>query len=549
MLAENDKVNWVPAWMKDRMKNWIESLGDWPVSRKRYWGTPLPIWVCAKCGKRKVVGSLAELKSLAKVPEGIDLHKPYIDAITMKCDCGNEMKRVEEVLDAWFDSGVSSWAALGFPAEKKQFERFWPADLNIEGTDQVRGWWNSQLITSTICFGKKPFESIMVHGIVLGPDKQKMAKSNLKSMIRPQEVIAKYNRDYLRYYLISASKGEDFSFDWNGFSDISRFFNILWNCHNFAKLYLEIDAEKADKIDAAELEPEDKWILARLNSVTEETLQAYNGYAFYKALSCISDFVMEDFSRTYIKLVRERVGTATEKALAKTVSKILFDLLRLLAPVTPHITEYIYQDIRTGKMPESIHLLELPKPDKKLENKALEKEMALVKELAQACLALREENKLRLRWPLNSLVVVTKTGKELGKAKAILAKMANVKKVSEAKEKPLPQAPFAGFSEKPKVKFAEKQAGETTLCLDIATTKELEDEWELRELVRRVQAMRKEANLNPNDTARLGISCDDSVFLKKFAKQVEEETNTKIADAKGEMKKLLKRGFHLEIGK
>ena len=203
MLELNEHVNWVPKWMNDRMQNWIEGIGDWPISRARYWGTPLPIWICEKCNERAVIGSVKELKEKgANVSEKLDLHKPQIDAVTFKCTkCSGTMKRVPEVLDVWFDAGVSSWAALNYPKEKVLFERFWPADLNIEATEQVRGWWNSELITSTICFDKAPFKNIMVHGMVLDIEKRKMSKS-AGNATTPSEVIQKYNRDYLRILLI-----------------------------------------------------------------------------------------------------------------------------------------------------------------------------------------------------------------------------------------------------------------------------------------------------------------------------------------------------------
>jgi isoleucyl-tRNA synthetase len=181
---------------------------------------------------------MKELSAHAKVPA--DLHKPGIDEVKWKCKCGGNMRRVPEVLDVWFDSGVSSWAALGYPQNDKLFKEFWPADLNLEGTDQVRGWWNSELITSMICFDRAPFKSIVVHGMVLDIGKVKMSKS-LGNIVQPSEVIAKYNRDYLRFFLVKESKGEDFAFDWKEFDDISKFFNTFWNSYNYLNMYLEFD--------------------------------------------------------------------------------------------------------------------------------------------------------------------------------------------------------------------------------------------------------------------------------------------------------------------
>jgi isoleucyl-tRNA synthetase len=536
MLGLNKNVNWVPKWMQDRMHNWLQSIGDWPISRARYWGTPLPIWLCEKCGNKVVVESRKELQELSGQKK-IEMHKPGIDSVEIPCKCGNSMKRVPEVLDVWFDSGVSSWAALGYPGEEKGFEEFWPASLNLEGTDQFRGWWNSQLILSTICFEKAPFENILVHGIVLDMDKIKMSKS-LGNIVQPKDVIEKYSRDYLRYYLVSTSKGEDFAFSWDAFKDIHRFFNVLWNACNYALLYLDIDLENAEKLDPKKLETEDKWIVSRANALNQAVLEAFNSYSFYKATASIENFVLEDLSRTYIKLVRDRASSGEKEAVSKTMAYIVDRLLKMLAPITPHITEYIYQHLKTGRMPKTVHLLELPGPDPKKADKKLEGQFEKALEVTQAVLSLREEKKLRRRWPLNELVVVSKTGKELSKVKGVIASFSNVKKVSIEKKKPR------------KGKFAEKDLGFAKLFLDIEADSELKENWELQELRRKVQEMRKEAKLMPGQKAKLRISSSDQKFLEKHRKQIEESTNTELVDSKMKpSEKLFERKFGLKIEK
>ncbi len=537
LASENKKVEWTPKWMKDRMGNWIESLGDWPVSRKRYWGTPLPIWICDDCGEKEVIGSVKELSKKASLPKELDLHKPFIDSVEWDCRCGGKFKRVKDVLDVWFDSGVSSWAALGHPSDKSKFKKYWPANLNIEGTDQVRGWWNSQLITSIICFDKKPFESIAVHGMVLDVEKKKMSKS-LGNVVQPEEVIEKYNRDYLRWFLVKESRGEDFSFSWDYFTDINRFFNILWNSYRFTKMYLGLETNGKASLPS-KLEPEDKWIVSRLNQVSEKIVNHYNSYEFYKIAGTIEEFVIEDLSRTYIKLVRGRTGEEGKKV-KKVLEYCFLNLLKLVSPITPHLAEHFYQDMRTGKAPESIHLLEIEKSDKKLVDEKLEQEMEKGMKIVQESLALREQEKLRLRWPLKELVVKSKSGKEISKVKKIVAKSANVKKVSETKQKPK-----GGYAEK------KSELPEIEIFLCTEADEKLKQEWELRELVRRVQDARKKAGLKPDEKAVLEIACSDTEFLKAYSKTIEQETNSKIVAGKEstEMERLLEREFFINIKK
>ena len=303
LLKENEKTNWQPDWAQARFKNWLENLGDWPIGRQRYWGIPLPIWVCEKNENHiTVVGSVKELGKKLK-----DLHRPYVDEIELKCkSCKGIMKRVEDVLDVWFDAGLASWASLGWPMDKKLFNKLWPADLNIEGPDQFRGWWNSQLITSVILFGKAPFRNIVLHGFILDAKGIKMSKSK-GNVVTPEEIINKgFPIDVLRFYFLSNPPWNDYYFNWKELEAVNRSLGIIKNSLNFVNTYVPSVSSSGKSI---KLLPEDKWILSRMNSIITEATEAAKNYESHKAAVLIKDFAINEFSRVYIKLVHNTEKT------------------------------------------------------------------------------------------------------------------------------------------------------------------------------------------------------------------------------------------------
>lgn len=534
MLELNEQTNWVPYWMQDRMANWIEGIGDWPISRARFWGTPLPIWICDKCQKQHVFGGIADVEK-ASGKKISDPHKPWIDAITIKCDCGGVAKRIPEVLDVWFDAGASSWAALDFPKRKDLFERYWPADLNIEGTDQVRGWWNSELILSVICFDRLPYKAIATHGMVLDLGKKKMSKS-AGNFVEPLKIAEQYSVDFLRYYLAKKSTGTDLSFEEKELQDVQKFVTILHNSFQFANLYLDIDYSSVEKKSSAKMPVEDEWLLSKTNSLLLNGLKHYNSYEYFKIVPLIEQFVMEDLSRTYIKLVRDRVETPSQKSLEHAFGFALLSVIKLLAPLMPHLSEHYFQTVKTPKMAESVHLLSFLDSKEADSDLELEKEFDSARELLQSSLALREEQKLRLRWPLKRMVIVTETGKKFSKTLDMIKTAANVKEVREE-------------IKAPEGEFAKKQTPSYSLLLDISADDALRDEWEATELRRRIQDLRKQSDLSPGQITEIELDCDDPAFVLKFKKQIESETATKIISGKGEMQKLLLRSFFLKIRK
>ena len=485
LFKENSKVNWNPKWAGQRFADWLDNIGDWPISRQRYWGTPLPIWECSSCSHIEVLGSFEELKEKSNVKNNIDLHKPEIDAVFLDCPkCKSKMKRVPDVLDVWFDAGVSSWASLDYPKNKKLFDEMWPTDLQIEGPDQFRGWWNSQLLASYFTFDRAPYQNILLHGMIMDAKGAKMSKS-IGNIVSPNDVIEKYGRDVMRFYLLGFAPWSNFYFQWEEVKEKHRTLNVLWNIYMFVKTYTKPVKEKPSKLN-----PEDKWILSRLNTLLEKTEDAkkMNLHSFVKETE---DFLLNDFSRWYIKIIRDRVSidyNGNDRQAAEWIlQNVLKELTILLAPIIPYITEEIYKDLFKDK--ESVHMEDWPKANRPKEK--IEEAMEIVKSLVEASAAARQEKKIKLRWPVSTLYIKSKK-KEIDESikslENVVKFMANVKNVE--------------FVNKLPEKGLEFSVG--TLCLGEV----LMEDAMIRELVRNVQVHRKQNKLLVSDKIHVFFKSD-----------------------------------------
>lgn len=538
LLEENRRVNWVPEWAGERFRDWLENLGDWPVSRQRYWGIPLPIWECP-CGNIEVMGSFEELKKksmeprmvLNKAGREIDFHRPDIDRVQVRCSkCGKPCSRIPDVLDVWFDSGVSTWASLGYPRDKKLFKKMWPSDFQVEGPDQFRGWWNSQIITSILTFGRAPYRNILLHGMAMDVKGIKLSKSR-GNFISPDEVIAKHGRDALRFYLLSNTHWENFYLNWEDLKEVSRMLNILWNIHEFITTYGGRAVKRPGR-----LLPEDQWILSRLEHVKSLTGQA-RGFQMFRLAQALQDFILNDLSRWYVKIVRDRVSptyNGRDKAPAQwTLRTVMAELVKLLAPISPFISERIYRDI--GKK-ESVHMESWPKSEKAKRKPGLENGMDAVKLLVEACQALRQEKGLKLRWPVDKAFIEIKDHKllrEVKPLKDVICSMCNVKDMV--------------FVSKVSGRAKEFQTGK------IALGKALMDEALVRELVRQTQLLRKEAGLKVHQKIGAFFNSDKKTLdvLKRFEKDLLEGVNAKaiqLGEIQARKGELAFEGKRVEIG-
>ena len=566
IIRNNNTINWIPESIgKGRFGDWLENIQDWAVSRNRYWGTPLNVWIC-ECGHMHSIGSIEELKSMSKnCPDNIELHRPYIDAVTITCpECGKEMRRTPEVLDAWFDSGSMPFAQHHYPFENhEKFEAQFPADFISEAVDQTRGWFYSLLAISTLIFNKAPYKNVIVMGHVQDEDGQKMSKSK-GNAVDPMDALNKFGADASRWYFYVNSA------PWlpNRFHDKAveegqrKFLGTLWNTYAFYVLYADIDSFDPTKynLEYDKLSVMDKWLLSKLNTLVKTVDDYLNNYKITETARALQSFT-DDMSNWYVRRCRERFwakGMEQDKVNAyMTLYTALITLSKIAAPMIPFMTEEIYQNLVRSvdkNAPESIHLTDFPTVNEEFIDKELEISMDEVLDIVVLGRAARNSANIKNRQPIGNMYVKAenvldpfyveiiedelnvkavefkddveefvsysfkpqlktvgpKYGKLLGKIREALASLDGHAAMKYLNDTGSVDFDFDGeivslgredllIETAKNDDFVTEADNKTTVVLDIRLSEELIEEGFVRELISKVQTMRKEAGFEVVD--------------------------------------------------
>jgi len=597
MIEENQKMNWYPEHVRDGLfGNWLENNVDWAISRDRYWGTPLNVWICTECSKQHSIGSVEELKRFGRdVPEDIELHKPYVDSIIVACpECGSDMKRTPEVIDCWYESGMMHTAQWHYPFENKEmFERNFPSDFISEAIDQTRGWFYSMLSTSTFLHGQTSYKNCLVVEHVLGPDGRKMSKSK-GNRIEPDEILDVYGADALRWYFSISPPWTRRPLSKEAVEEVvKKFMGTLHNVYSFFVLYANIDNINPEELmlPVKDRPVIDRWLVSMFNGLVETVRENMDAYHISRATRSISIFV-EDLSNWYVRRCRDRYWGAemdNDKIAAyKTLYEVLIGLSKLISPFVPFMAEEIYQNLARsvdGDKPESVHLCDYPVPALDLIDKKLEEDMAYVRQMVFLARAARNRAGIKTRQPLSRLFISARNDEEkqaLERFRDLITDEINVKSIKFADE----LSQFVGFELKPvfsligrkygklvpriaetlkkgdpagakaaleqdgvlklhvgdemvellpeeveisvldKEGYVTETEGELFVALSTELTRGLVQEGFAREIVNKVQFMRKEADFNVTDRIKLYIKSTDAVYeaLENYGEYIASAT-------------------------
>ncbi len=621
LIRNNNTINWIPESIgKGRFGDWLENVQDWGISRNRYWGTPLNIWEC-ECGHMHSIGSIVELKEMSdNCPDDIELHRPYIDAVTIKCPhCGKQMHRVPEVIDCWFDSGAMPFAQHHYPFENQElFEQQFPADFISEAVDQTRGWFYSLLAVSTLIFNKAPYKNVIVLGHVQDENGQKMSKSK-GNAVDPFEALETYGADAIRWYFyINSAPWLPNRFHGKAVMEGQRkFMGTLWNTYAFFVLYANIDNFDATNytLDYGKLSVMDRWLLSRLNSTVQAVDGHLGNYRIPEAARALQSFV-DDMSNWYVRRSRERFwakGMEQDKINAyMTLYTALVTISKAAAPMIPFMTEDIYQNLVRSidkTAPESIHLCDFPEVNAAWIDKGLEQDMEEVLEVVVMGRACRNTANIKNRQPIARMIV--KADKELSDFyKEIIQDELNVKKVEFTQD----VRSFTTYSFKPQLKtvgpkygkllggiraylsaldgnaamdelnekgsltfqvngqevslgkddllidmaqmegYVSESGNGMTVVLDTNLTPELVEEGFVREIISKIQTMRKEAGFEVMDKIAVAYAGNDrlaAIFQRNaedIRREVLAETLTEGELADGYSKEWSINGEHVKLG-
>ena len=608
MLEENGKVDWIPENARKRFGNFVEDSPDWCISRQNYWGVPIPIWVNDETGEKEVIGSFEELEEkVGDLPEDFDPHKHVVDELTWQGENGGTFRRVNDILDVWFDSGSAPFASVHYPFEEEPFNSLWPMDFITEASDQIRGWFYSLMFCGILGFDEAPYEKVLFQGHVLDPEGKKMSKS-LGNVIDPVKQIEKYGSDLPRYYSLHvASPWEQTKYDEKEIeNEIYRLFSVYWNTVEFAKSYKLPEWKlHEEKFDLDELNPEDRWILSKVNRLVRFAESKYEECLYHKLTREIEEFILNDLSRWYVKLIRGRAKSEDKKALW-TLIRVIKKLNLVLAPLVPYITEEIYQkNFKDNYGKESVHMLDFPEVEENSIENSLEKSMQVVRDLVNEIVSVREKNNYKLRWPLHKAIISVEeeTEEKIRDLEGIVKRMANVKSMEygEADTELEVEPDYSSLGpkykdnaeevarlieemeneeievlndvgevslddyliEKEDVKIREKavknlEGGDFKtgkIFINTKMTQEIEDEALVRELIREVQQTRKEKGLDVKDEIELFLESEEDrteKVLQESEDQLEDNINTRTivigevgGDTRGELEF---KGTHIKFG-